>query len=71
MIRPDERTTKALANVAQHYPEVVNWISAWRMHELQRLPHAINNPALYQGRCQVLDELFALVKQAPVSAAKV
>jgi hypothetical protein len=70
MIRPDERATKALANVVQHYPEVVEWIAAWRMHELQRLPYAINNPTLFQGRCQVLDELIAVVKQAPVSAAK-
>ena len=70
MIRPDERTMKALTNVVQHYPEVVDWISAWRMHELHRLPYAINNPTLSQGRCQVLDELFAVVKQAPVSAAK-
>ena len=71
MTRPDERTMKALANVAQHYPEVVAWISAWRMQELHRVPHAINNPTLFQGRCQVLDELYAIVKQAPVSAAKV
>ena len=70
MIRPDERTTKALANVAQHYPEVVDWISAWRMHELHRLPYSTNHPTLFQGRCQVLDELYAVVKQAPVSAAK-
>lgn len=70
MIRPDERTTRALANVVQHHPEVVEWIAAWRMHELHRLPQAINNPALFQGRCQVLDELYAIVKQAPASAAK-
>jgi hypothetical protein len=48
----------------------VEWMNAWRMHELQRLPYAINNPTLFQGRCQVLDELIAVVKQAPVSAAK-
>ncbi len=70
MIRPDERTAKALAGMVRNHPEVVEWISAWRMHELQRLPYASNHPTLFQGRCQVLDELLAVVKQAPGSTAK-
>jgi hypothetical protein len=71
MIRPDPRTMKALAIVARQHPEVLEWMRAWRDHELKRLPYATNHAALFQGRCQVLDDLVSVVQEAPVSTAKV
>lgn len=71
MIRPDPRTIKALAHSASQHPEILEWLQAWKSQELERLPHATTNTALFQGRCQVLDEVVDLVKQAPALAAKV
>ena len=71
MIRPDDKAVKALAIMARQYPEVMGWIEAWRKHELENLPLAVNNTAVMQGRCQVLGELYKLVKEAPeIVAAK-
>jgi hypothetical protein len=71
MIRPDDKTVKALAIVARQYPEVMSWLEQWRTHELDNLPLAINNTAVMQGRCQVLGELYKLVKDSPeIVAAK-
>lgn len=70
MIRPDERVIKALAVTARQYPEVLEFLRDWRQHELEQLPMAVNNPAPLQGRCQVLGELYKLVKDAPDLAAK-
>ena len=39
-------------------------------HELETLPSAINQPAVFQGRCQVLGELYKFAKEAPALAAK-
>jgi len=70
MIRPDEKTVKALAIAVRQYPEIMEYIASWRTHELKQLPHAVNNAALMQGRCQVLGELYKLVKESPELAAK-
>ncbi len=70
MIRPDDKTVKALAIAVRQYPEILEYIAAWRTHELEQLPHAVNNAALMQGRCQVLGELYKLVKESPELAAK-
>lgn len=71
MIRPDDKAIKALAIMARQYPEVMGWLESWRNHELENLPLAINNTAVMQGRCQVLGELYKLVKEAPeIVAAK-
>jgi hypothetical protein len=40
------------------------------MHELERLPSATNNPAVFQGRCQILGELYEFAKESPAIAAK-
>jgi hypothetical protein len=70
VIRPDNKVIKALAITARSYPEVLDWLRDWRQHELEQLPMAVNNPAPLQGRCQVLGELYKLVKDAPDLAAK-
>lgn len=70
MIRPDPRIIQALAISVRQYPELLDWLRDWRMHELEQLPIAIQNPALSQGRCQVLGELYKLAKEAPFITAK-
>lgn len=56
---------KALAILAKQYPEVLKVFEDWRDRELLELPTALVNPALSQGRCQVLIELVKLVSEAP------
>lgn len=70
MIRPDERTVKAFAIAVRQFPEILEFLAAWRMHELEQLPNAVNNAALMQGRCQVLGEIYKLAKESPELAAK-
>jgi hypothetical protein len=70
MMRPDPKVIKALAVTVRQYPEILDFLKDWRMHELEQLPQAVNNPALQQGRCQVLGELYKFAKEAPDMAAK-
>ena len=70
MIKPDPHVIKALAAAVRTHPEILEWFEGWRMSELERLPQAVSNPTLFQGRCQVLNEVVDLVKSAPVFAAK-
>jgi len=71
MIRPDPKVIKAVALAVRQYPEILNYLEEWRMHELEMLPNAINNPTVSQGRCQVLGELYRFAKDAPSIAAKI
>ena len=71
MIRPDAKTLHSLAAVNKQYPEILEFIDTWRLHELETLPSVINNVALQQGRCQVLGEISKLVREAPTTVAKV
>lgn len=65
MIRPDPELVEKLARVASHYPDVVEWLNDWRMHELEQLPNvAPNVVGVAQGRCQVLTELCKLVNNS-------
>lgn len=70
MIKPDPQIVKSVAAVVRQHPELLEWLGEWRTHELDQLPNAINNPAVYQGRCQVLGELYKFAKDAPSLAAK-
>jgi hypothetical protein len=70
VVRPEKNVVVAFAAVVRQYPELLDWLGTWRMHELEQLPHAMNNPALQQGRCQVLGELYKFAKDAPENAAK-
>lgn len=70
MIKPDPQIVRSVAAVVRQHPELLEWIGEWRTHELDQLPNAINNPAVYQGRCQVLGELYKFAKDAPSLAAK-
>lgn len=70
MIKPDEKVVRTIATISKQFPEFMTWVEQWRQHELEQLPNAVNNPALSQGRCQVLSELYRFVKDAPAVAAK-
>ena len=70
MIRPEPKVIKAFAMAVRQYPEVLEFLGQWRMHELDNLPATVNNTAVSQGRCQVLGELYKFAKDAPEMAAK-
>lgn len=70
MIKPEPHLIKAMAHIVRTHPEFLEWVTDWRMHELEQLPHAIVNPTVFQGRCQVLGELYKFAKDAPALAAK-
>lgn len=71
MIRPEPKVIKAVAMAVRQYPEILQYLGDWRMHELENLPNAVNNSAVSQGRCQVLGELYKFAKDAPDLAAKI
>lgn len=70
MIRPSATAIKAAALIAKQSPEFLEFVREWRAHEFEQLPQAITNPTLYQGRCQVLAELYTFLRDAPQLAAK-
>ena len=69
MIRPDQKTVKAMAVTTHQFPELLMWVEGWYRHELEQLPSVGQNVALAQGRCQVLKELYELMKKSPDMAA--
>ncbi len=70
MIRPEPRVIKGLAAAIRQHPEVLLWLKDIRDQELKRLPWAVENSAVFQGRCQMMHELVEFVEQTPAMAAK-
>lgn len=70
MIRPSPQVVEAMAIVAKRNPEFMDFLRTAYMHELEQLPQAIGNPALAQGRCQVLGELYRFISASTELAAK-
>lgn len=70
MIRPDPNVIKSVATAIRQYPEILGWLESLLTHELRRLPYAVDSPAVFQGRCQILSELTEFIKEAPAVAAK-
>lgn len=70
MIRPEPEVIHALSATVRQYPVILEWLQAWRQHELEQLPSVTQNMALAQGRCQVLNEVEKLLRSAPEFAAK-
>lgn len=70
MIKPDPQITKVFATIVRQYPEILEWLEDWYRRELETLPSVINQPAVFQGRCQVLGELYKFAKESPALAAK-
>lgn len=69
MIRPDPQVVKAMAATVRQFPALLDWLREWEMAELRRLPTAVDNTGIYQGRCQVLGELTKFANDAPNLAA--
>lgn len=71
MIRPDPQVVKALAASVRQFPVLLDWLREWEMQELRRLPQAVDNTGVFQGRCQVLGELTKFANDAPNLAADI
>jgi hypothetical protein len=70
MIKPEPQVTRGLANAVRQHPELLVWMEGVLAHEMKRLPYAVENPAVFQGRCQMMTELIEFAKQSPAMAAK-
>lgn len=70
MIKPEPHVIKGLAQAVRQHPEVLAWMEGVLAHEMKRLPYAVENSAVFQGRCQMLVELVEFAKEAPAVAAK-
>lgn len=70
MIKPEPQVIKSLALAVRQYPELVSWLEAVLAHELKRLPYAVDNPTLFQGRCQMVSEIVDFVRETPATAAR-
>lgn len=69
-MNPDPRTMVSIANTVATHPDILSWLRAWKEAELSRLPRVVENTAIYQGRCQVLQELEKLLAEARDHAAR-
>ena len=70
MIKPEPHIIKGLAQAVRQHPELLVWMEGVLAQELKRLPYAVDNPAVFQGRCQVVVELIEFAKNTPAMAAK-
>ena len=70
MIKPEPHIIKGLAQAVRQHPELLAWMEGVLAHELKRLPYAVDNPAVFQGRCQIVGELIEFAQQSPAIAAK-
>jgi hypothetical protein len=70
VIKPEPPVIKGLAMAVRQHPEVLAWMEGVLAHEIKRLPYAVENPAVFQGRCQMLVELIEFAKESPAVAAK-
>ena len=70
MIKPEPQVIKGFAQAVRQHPEILVWMEGVLAQELKRLPYAIDNPAVFQGRCQIVVELIEFAKNTPAMAAK-
>jgi len=70
MIKPEPQIIKGLAMSVRQHSEVLAWMEGVLQHEMKRLPYAVDNPAVFQGRCQMMVELIEFAQQSPAVAAK-
>ncbi len=70
MIKPEPQVIRGLANAVRQHPELLVWMEGVLAQEMKRLPYAVENPAVFQGRCQMMTELIEFAKQSPAMAAK-
>lgn len=69
-MRPNPKQLEAFAHVTRHNRDVVEFLVQWKDDELARLPQAVSNTGIFQGRCQVLQELVKLLQEAQNPVAK-
>lgn len=70
MIKPEPQVVKAIAMAVRQHPELLEWLESVQQLEMRRLPYAVDNPAVSQGRCQMVHELVGFMKESPAMAAK-
>lgn len=70
MIKPTPQVIKVLAIAVRQHPEILEWLKEVYARETKRLPYAVDNPAVFQGRCQMVGELIEFAEQTPNIAAK-
>jgi hypothetical protein len=70
MIKPEPHIIKGLAQAVRQHPELLAWMEGVLAHEMKRLPYAVDHPAVFQGRCQIVTELIEFAQQSPAIAAK-
>lgn len=70
MISPSNEILKVIATTSKSYPEFIRWFEEWKKGEMEKLPYALNNTGVQQGRAQVLTELVKLIKEAPEIVAQ-
>lgn len=71
MISPDERQILMLAHISTGMSGVLEWLDTWAKVELDRLPVVpAEKVAVAQGRCQVLQEITKVLREAPSLAAQ-
>jgi len=70
MIKPSDELVKVIAVTSSRHPEFKKFFQEWYMAELTKLPNALNNTGVQQGRAQVLTELMKLIEQAPEIVAE-
>jgi hypothetical protein len=70
MIKPAPQIIQGLALAVRQHPELLAWLDGVYAHEMKRLPWAVENAAVFQGRCQMLVELLEFAKESPNLAAK-
>lgn len=56
-MKPTVEQLKNLRTMIRQYPEFLDYLSAWRMKELEALPFAKDNVGVQQGRVQTLTEM--------------
>ena len=69
MIQATDEIVKLLAVTSRHHPVLKEWFRDWYEAELTKLPYALSNTGVQQGRAQVLSELVKLIDKAPEIAA--
>ena len=69
MIRLEGEQIQALVQVGNQV-RFVQLLKDWKDQELGLLPQRMQNVAVFQGRCQVLDELIKAIETAPDLMAK-
>jgi hypothetical protein len=70
MIKPEPQVIKGLAQAVRQHPEILVWMEGVLAQEMKRLPYAIDNSTVFQGRCQMVVELIEFAKTTPAMAAK-